>query len=51
MAKFPFDVPEHEAMIFKAPGKRSGTVLAVEAQLFNVKIAEYIEPLFFDRQW
>lgn len=36
MAKFPFDVPEHEAMIFKAPGKRPSTVLAVEVQLFNV---------------
>lgn len=51
MTGLPFDVPEHEEMILKTPGKRPGTVLAIERQLFNVKIAEYTEPLFFDRQW
>lgn len=47
----PFDVPDHDHMLLKVPGKRPGTVLAIERQLFNVKIAEYVEPMFFDRQW
>lgn len=47
----PFDVPNHSLILFKVPGKRPGTVLAIERQLFNVKIAEYTEPLFYSRQW
>lgn len=51
MSEFAFDVPEHSMMILKVPGKRPGTVLVVERQLFNIKVSEYTEPLYCPRQW
>lgn len=47
----PFDVPDHEYMLLRMPGKRPGTVLTVEQQIVNVIIAEYTEPFYHPRQW
>lgn len=51
MIEMAFDVPLHEYMLIRLPGKRPNTVLAVEAQLFNIKICEYVDPMLIDRSW
>lgn len=47
----PFEVPTHDSMALRIPGKLPLTVLTVEALLFSWRICEYTEPLFFARAW
>ena len=47
----PFEVPIHDSMALRIPGKFPLTVLTVEAMLFSWRICEYSEPLFFARAW
>ena len=46
-----FEVPAHSRMLVSVPGQRPGTMLTIEAQLFNVVIREYTGPLSWQRQW
>lgn len=50
-AQMPFDVPLHDLMLLRLPGKRPGTVLTVEMMAYTVRICEYTEPLSYERFW
>lgn len=48
---FAFDVPAHNLMLARCPGKQPNTVLTIEVQIFTVRICEYTEPIFYERFW
>lgn len=48
---FAFEVPFHRDIYLRVPGKRPGTVLAVEQMGHEVALCEYTEPMFYARQW
>lgn len=45
------DVPWHDRMVLRVPGKREGTVLTVEIMIYTTRICEYTEPWSYDRHW
>lgn len=48
---FPFDVPIHDNMAMRIPGKLPLTVLCIERQIYTWRISEYTEPLSYGRHW
>jgi hypothetical protein len=51
MTDYPFEVPVHDHMIATVPGKRPGTVLTLERQIYTFRICEYTEPISYGRHW
>lgn len=49
--ELPFEVALHDLMVMRVAGKDGTTVLTVERNLYNVKVCEYSEPLFYFRDW
>ena len=48
---FPFEVPPHNTMAMRVPGKLPQTVLTIERMLYSWRLCEYTEPLFIGRAW
>lgn len=46
-----FEVPLHEHMALRIPGKMPLTVLTIERMIFSWRICEYTDPLFIGRAW
>ena len=49
--QMPFDVPWHEMMVLRVPGKMPLTVLTIERMLYSWRLCEYSEPLYIARSW
>jgi hypothetical protein len=49
--EFPFEVPLHDRMALRVPGKLPQTVLCIEQQIYTWRISEYTEPISYGRHW
>lgn len=50
-APLPFDVPIHDRMAVRVPGKLPNTVVTLEQMAFTWRICEYTERISYDRFW
>jgi hypothetical protein len=51
MSQEAFEVPVHDTMYLRVPGKIPNTVLTVEKMLYSWRLCEYSDPLFIARAW
>src|SRR4051812_48852218 len=49
--EMPFDVPLHDRMALRIPGKMPQTVLCIEQMIYTWRISEYTDPLSYGRHW